>query len=455
MNADQQIVIPLTPAEKTPVPGLDNMFGLSLTAAQVRLWGARSALSLVDQGFTSLAGFAVNLLLARWLASNLYGAFAVAFAAFLFVSGFHNVLLLEPLSVIGPARYPGRLHDYFRAQLIVHTVLVGILSAVTLIGGLIFWRLAPGSPLVGSVFGSALALSFLLLLWLARRMCYVVQKPGIAVAGSVAYLLLMLGGLLILWRVGKIGPFNAFLLMGAASLLATGILFRRLGIGFTGALSKGSISWRAVLRENWTYGRWLVGSTVLWSIATQAQMFLVAAILGLGASGILRAMQLPSLVMSQVNTATALLVLPALSYDFGRGSLPRLRQKAFLTNLGLGSVAGCFALALLALAGPAERFLFGGKYAQYAWLIPVLALAPAVTALSVGYSMALRAAQKTHLDLVANGVAAPVGLLSAIAFMHWWGLAGAAASMVTSLTAYTFVYGLSYRRWLARMCGTE
>lgn len=447
MTADQQIVMPVTePAEKTPVLGHDKMFGLSLTAAQVRLWGARSALSLVDQGFTSLAGFAVNLLLARWLTPNLYGAFAVAFAAFLFVSGFHNVLLLEPLSVIGPARYPGRLHDYFRAQLIVHTVLVGFLSAVTLIGGLIFWRLAPGSPLVGSVMGSALALSFLLLLWLARRMCYVVQKPGIAVAGSVAYLLLVLGGLLILWRGGKIGPFNAFLLMGAASLLATGILFRRLGTGFTGALSKSSISWRAVLRENWTYGRWLVGSTVLWSIATQAQMFLVAAILGLGASGILRAMQLPSLVLTQANTAMGLLVLPALSYEFGFNRLERMRHKALLATLGLSVTAAVFVLALAFFAPHIERLLFGGKYALYAWLIPILALAPAVMAPAVGCSMALRAAGRTHFDLVANSVAAPVGLVSAIVFMRWWGLAGAAVSLVAGFSVYTVVYALCYRR---------
>jgi O-antigen/teichoic acid export membrane protein len=280
------------------------------------------------------------------------------------------------------------------------------------------------------------------------------QRPEVAVAGSAAYLLLIVAGLAALRYWGKVGPFSAFLLMGGGSLLASCILAGRLGFQVTGGAGGERISWRAVLRENWMYGRWLVGSTVLWSVATQAQVFLVAAFLGLGAAGILRAMQLPSLVMTQINTAAGLLVLPALSYDFGRGCLQRLRQKTFLINLGLGGVAGCFALALLVLAPPTERLLFGGKYAQYAWLIPVLALAPAVNAFSVGYSMTLRAVRKPHFDLVANGIAAPVGLLSAIAFMHWWGLAGAAASMVTSLGAYAFVYGLSYRRSIARMCGT-
>src|SRR5579863_9326868 len=72
---------------------------LVFTSANLRIWGKKSVLTLVDQGFTSGAGFGVNVLLARWVSAEIYGAFAVAFAGFLFVSGFQNVLSLEPLSV--------------------------------------------------------------------------------------------------------------------------------------------------------------------------------------------------------------------------------------------------------------------------------------------------------------------------------------------------------------------
>ena len=143
---------------------------LRLSSERLQAWGWLSMLSLVDQGLTSGASFGVNLLLARWMAPNVYGAFAVAFAGFLFVSGFHNVLLLEPMSVMGPSRHARRLPAYFRAQIVVHVILVGALSGVFLASGLILWRFAPGSALVGSVLGGGLALPFLLLAWLARRM---------------------------------------------------------------------------------------------------------------------------------------------------------------------------------------------------------------------------------------------------------------------------------------------
>jgi O-antigen/teichoic acid export membrane protein len=412
----------------------------------LRAWGLKSALTLADQGLTSVAGFGVNLMLARWLAPDLYGGFAVAFAAFLFISGFHNVLLLEPLSVMGPSRYADRLPAYFRAQLAVHAVLVGVLSLVGLLGGLILWRVTPHSPLVSAMFGSAMVLSLLLLLWLARRMCYVMQRPGVAVVGSAAYLLLIVAGLAALRYWDKVSPFSAFLLMGGGSLLTTCILVGRLGLQAGGSAGGEGISWRAVLRENWTYGRWLVGSTVLWSITSQTQTFLVAALLGLGAAGILRAMQLPSLVMMQIVMATGLLIIHAFSYDFGRGRIKELRRKAGLVSLGIGGVALAYAVLLMIGSTPLEHILFNGKYAGYAWLMPLLALIPAANGFSIGYSMALRASQKPHFDLIANGVAAPVGLVSGIAFMHWWGLGGAAASMVLGFAVQGIIILLCFRR---------
>ncbi|HEX8871978.1 MAG TPA: WecB/TagA/CpsF family glycosyltransferase, partial [Candidatus Acidoferrum sp.] len=120
--------------------------------------------------------------------------FAVAFAGFLFVSGFHNVLLLEPMSVMGPSRYAGNLPAYFRAQIVVHMLLVGALSAALLLAGAVLWRVVPGNPLAGAVVGGGLALPFLLLAWLARRMCYVVQRPALAMEGSAVYVGLVLVG---------------------------------------------------------------------------------------------------------------------------------------------------------------------------------------------------------------------------------------------------------------------
>src|SRR5579885_3264632 len=409
------------------------------TAERLRRWGTRSMLSLMDQGLISVAGFGLNVFLARWLRAEAYGAFAVAFAGFLFVSGFHNVLLLEPLTVLGPAQHSRRLPEYFREQAAIHALLVGSLSVLTLTVGIGLWRVNPQNWLGGAVVGSALALPFLLLLWLVRRMCYVLQRPSSAVLGSSLYAGYVFCGLFVLHALHRISPLSAFLVMGSGSLLAAWALWRVLGLERRSDAERERHSLQRTWRENWRYGRWLVGSTALSSAANQTQMFVVAGALGLSAAGVLRAMQVPALMLMQVLAATGLLILPAFSYDVGKGMEVRMWQKAKLVSWALLIGMATLSLLLLPISGTAEHLLYGGKYAAYSWLMALLALVPAAIGASLGHAMALRASQQPRFDLVANAIAAPVGVVSAFLLTRWLGLAGAAASLTFSYTTYSLV----------------
>ncbi len=420
------------------------------TRDRVRAWGTKSALSLVDQALTSAASFGVNVLLARWMSATQYGAFAVAFAGYLFLSGFYSALLLEPLIVIGPARHSANLRPYFRAQLRVHYLLVWPLAGLALAAAAILSRSAPHNPLVGALIGGGLALPLLLLLWLARRMCYVLQRPWTAVIGSGLYFTLSIGGLSALRYIGLVNPLTGYLILGLGSLLGAIVILRLLVFTGGGSHDGPSTSLRLVLIEDWTYGRWLVGSTILYALSTFSQTFFVAGAMGLSAAGILRAMQIPSLVMTQTIAAAGLLVLPALSYDFGRGLKILMRRKAVFVSLALGLAALCFTLCLGLGDTRIERLLYNGKYAEYARLIPILALIPTFNGLSMGYSMALRASQAPYFDLISNAIAAPVAIFSTIFFIRWWGLLGASASMVLSFGIMNLVIWIFFLRFVDR-----
>jgi O-antigen/teichoic acid export membrane protein len=386
----------------------------------------------------------LSFLLARWLSSEVYGAFAVAFATLLFLSGFHNVLLLEPMSVMGPARYSDRTSAYFAAQLKIHKRLGALLASALLLIALLMKLLGANLELVTATAASAFALPFFLVLWLVRRMAYMVQRPSVAGWASAGYFLLTLFGLLVLHRRNVLSPATAFLLMGSAGLLSAALPLRQLGL--LEAKADIECSWKAVAQENWNYGRWLIASTALFSVAAQIQTYLAAGLLGLGAAGIFRAMQVPSLVMTQIVTAVGLLLLPSMSYEFGLGEFARLRRKAVLASAIVTLLAVGYAALLWLFAGPVEHLLYGGKYSPYVRLIPILGLVPVCTGLANGFSMALRASQKPHFDLVANAISAPVGLITAAAFIRLWGLKGAAFSLVAGFAAYAAVFCWSFQR---------
>lgn len=435
--------MPIATSSLGPVdPGSPNPRELGLFLApsrEVRIWGIRSAASLIDQAFTSGVGLAASILLARWMSPAAYGAFAVAFAAYLFLTVFHNALLLEPTSVIGPARHSQELVPYFRAQLRVHGILVWPLTGMALIAAAMFWRTAPASPLSGALAGGGLALPLLLLLWLARRMCYVLQEPSIAVIGSAVYFGLSLTALIALHFANRVTPANSFLALGVTSLLGAGVIFRQAGLGRSPAKAQPAVSWRQVLLENWRYGRWLVCSALFYAVATSTPTFFVAGALSLDSAGALRAMQIPSLVMTQIIASIGLLVLPELSYDFGSGRLAALRRKAIFVGIGLGVTALLFTLLLALTDASIEHILFGGKYAHFAPMIALLALIPVANGFGTGYSMALRACQKPHYDLISNAVAAVVSIVSTVVLVRRFGVFGAAIGLVLSFAAMNAV----------------
>ncbi len=418
----------------------------TITLTRSRRWAARGGLAILDQALFSGTTFVVNLALARWLDPAAYGAFAVAFGVFLFVAGFHNAVLLEPLSVLGPAEFADRLPSYFSALRKIHFAIAAILSIALLVAAGFFFWISPGGSLGPTLVATALACPLVLFLWLVRRFLYVLRSPAGALLGSGSYLVFTVGALVVIHRLNLVSPTTGFLALGAASagagacLLALPLLRRPRVPNLEQRLP-------ALFGDHWRYGKWIVGSAVLSPVAAQAQTFFSAGLIGLGATGALRAMQTPMLLIAQSITAISTLGLPALSFDFGRRDLASLRRKGAILTVSLTAGALAYECALLLLNAPIERLLYGGKFAKDAWLIPLLGLVPIFVGLSAGYSLVLRAIQKPKFHLIATAGSVPVALVSAVLFTYRWGIAGAAASLVVTSAASATLSWYFYREW--------
>lgn len=159
----------------------------------VILWAKRGGLTVLDQGLFSGANFLVFILLARWLVPEEYGAFVVAYSIFLFFAVFHTAVLTEPMMVLGVGRYSGNLPMYLGFLLYGHMAISAFIALLLALGAFMTARL--GSAAMSQALGGlAIAAPFLLLLWLARRACYVKSREGWSVVGSAANLVIVLGG---------------------------------------------------------------------------------------------------------------------------------------------------------------------------------------------------------------------------------------------------------------------
>ena len=124
------------------------------------------AASIADQGVASSTNFVLNILLARWLLPREYGAYSVCWSILLILAGFHNALILEPMTVVGPAEYRDNLDAYLRATRRLNWPVVFALGLVALLIGLVYQQQTVRAALV---IMSACLPGYLLLLMVRRR----------------------------------------------------------------------------------------------------------------------------------------------------------------------------------------------------------------------------------------------------------------------------------------------
>jgi O-antigen/teichoic acid export membrane protein len=423
-----------------------NGFLSKLDFGRLRSWGMRGGMAILDQGSYSGSNFILNILLARWLTQGDYGAFSVAFTVVLFLSGFHNAIQLEPMSVIGPSHYPGELDEYLYVQIrlnFIITIPVALLFALA--GKALLWGGVVDNYLSQVLVTAGLALPFILFLWVVRRSFYVRQQPNGALFSSALYAILLMGGLFVAHYLGMESSMTGFGLMGAASLLSgfvTLLWWRR-------RLSRGGAFIRLdkVVTSHWHFGKWALAAAALSVAASQIQILLTASLIDLEAAGAYKAMQNFVMPMTQTVSAISILGLPLLSADFGREDLSGLRRKGLIIGFSLAGMAAIYLFILWLFAAPLVQWLYGGKYNDYVWLVVPLGFVPFFTALEITFSLILRSIQKVKIYLI-DGIASGItGIVSSYILIRTWGLAGSAASVVlTASVSAILAYGL-YKKW--------
>ena len=411
-----------------------------LTAQRLHHWFLKGGTAILDQGIFSSANFILNLLLARWLDASSYGVFAVTFAVYLFFTGFHNAMILEPISVLGPANYKENLNEYLHSQYRIHFLLTLPLGLLMALSG---WLV---SNFINKVLGQTIVsigivLPFLLLIWLSRRVSYLLGREGDALLASAVYMLSLVLGMFALRRTGYDDLPFWYLLIGGASFLGTLVsqraLYHQIKV----------FPLRALISEQWRFGRWIVLATIFYFLGSQIQIFVIASLLGFDSAGAFRAVQNLTLPVLQVFAAISTLIFPSIAFEFGRSKFTSMRRRALQVTVGLAVVALAYELFLLFGKEWIDLVLYDGKYAAHVALIPIIGIAPLLNAFVSGFSLLLRAIQKPVFYVIDKILAAAVGYLSAVIFVKLWDVTGAVFSLI-SIEIFTLIlYWILYLKW--------
>ncbi|HUY99044.1 MAG TPA: oligosaccharide flippase family protein [Thermomicrobiaceae bacterium] len=407
--------------------------GRLLSLVRNNVWG------LVDHGLISATNFVTMLLLARGLGEAAFGTFTLVYTLLLFANSFQDALVNQPHNVIGPTRHGDDYTSFTASTGVGQLLLAAVATALALLSAGVARALGSGvAPLFVALAASVFAWQLQEFL---RRVLYTEGRLGAAFVNDIIAYGFQAVGIAAFWRLHRLTGVSALYILAVTSL--AGAL---LGSWQVRRSLRGRFD-RAILAENWRFGRWLGGGEVGRWFSAEAYLYLSAALLGAAAAGILKAAQ----VLFGPLRILMLFLYTVLPTRFSR-ALAERGEEALQSQLRLAfavvvPVAGVYCALMAVFAGPILRLAYGAEYAGSAHILVLYAAFICFGHLGQLLGTALKARQISRPifigQLGAGLLSIPTGWLLIEAF----GLPGAVLSMILTSLIVLAVY------WRAQALG--
>jgi O-antigen/teichoic acid export membrane protein len=334
----------------------------------------------------------MNLLLARWLSLEQYGAFAVAYSGFLLFLMLYGACVYEPLIVFGSGRHAERFQEYFGLLARGNILVLAGFSCLMFASSFLLRRFLP-SGVEADFKALSLAAPFVLVTLLGRGGFYARMKAGQAAWGGAVYFVALIAAITVLRWDDRLSGSTAFLSMGLAGLASNVFLLYR--IGFTWRATPGTLRMKQVWADHWGYGRWALASALVAWFPQNIYYALLPAKTGLEGAAALRALTNLINPVLQTLAALAAVLIPALVRHHQQGGIIKMRStmRTLTVLLIPGSVV--YLLALWLGRSLLFQLLYAGKYQEYkTWPLLLTGLVPITVTAAIIVGSALRALEK-------------------------------------------------------------
>lgn len=404
--------------------------------------------AIADQGLFAGSNFLINIILARFMLPEEYGAFATAYAIFLLMGSVYTAVIIEPMLVFGSGKYAERWKRYLGVMLYAHWWLSIILSVILISVAYVFQQ--QGSTIMGAaMLGLCIAQPLILMNWTLRRAFYVNSQPQLAASGGAVYLVLMLAGTFGVSWLGILSSFTALIVIAIASLV-TSVWFMFLLNPIQLSKLDDDMSLIQVFKDHMNYGKWSAPTMILTWIPSNIYYTVLPLVVGLAGSGALKASMNLIMPILHTNTAISVLLAPSFVRALKFGGKARLQQR---TNFGLlvfSVTCGIYWCILMLYGRQFIDFIGNGQYTDTVnfGILFLMGLIPLTNGISEIISGSLRAIGKLNYIFWSHVVSGIVTLVVGISLLFVWGLTGAYIGLFLASAVAAFGAYILYQRGL-------
>ena len=400
---------------------------------------AQFSWALPDQMLISATNFITIILLARILSQSALGTFWLVYSVLLFLNSVQCGIFTQPHNILGATRQGEEYRRYTTSTGFGQVLFAGLAAGLAVLAWLIAYAMQfEWASLL-------LALAPAIVAWqiqeYTRRVLYTEGR----IAGAFATDLLTYGGqiaiIILLWKRQELTGASALGAVAAAA--AVGGL---LGLWLIRNSLCRHID-RAVLVENWHFGKWVVGGDIVGNwLSAQLLIYIAAGMLGAAAAGIIRAVQTvfgPARILSEMLYN----ILPIrFSRAFSSRGRDALHSQLVMAHLVAVPMLGAFCLLVAIFAEPILQLLYGDKYAGNGSVLALYGLSAFLSYLTVLIASGLRARRMTRDvfrgQFLASIISVPAGWL-----LIWlFGVHGAPLGMLVTFSIMAASFWFFYLR---------
>jgi O-antigen/teichoic acid export membrane protein len=373
----------------------------------------------VDQAVISAANFSASVLLAALVSPTELGVYAIGFLAIYFVRAIQNGIIIQPLNTYGAAKSD----EDFRAYFSVIALQQVILSLITALAAVILgWVLIQtGNDVLGP---TIFVLWFSFFTWqiqeLLRRVFYTRGEVQKAMWISICVNVIRLGFIIILASLEVINGLTGLHAIGWGSL---GGIF--LGLW----LAKGYISFQfqslcSICRENWRFGRWILGASLADWMVVDLYPILMAGMISFAATGVYQALNNLVAPIHVLLRAVDTYATPVLAKTYDQAGLAKVNKHLKLIYLLCAIPAVGLLVIVLLFAPQLLTLLRGDTYLPYTDAMTIMVIFYLFLFINRPLQMAFRAVRQGKQIFWANIVAAISMLVGGYWLIDRWGIYG-------------------------------
>ncbi len=394
--------------------------------------------AIIDQALVSLTSFIAAALVARYLGAIGLGVFTVGTATLYGVGSLVNSLVLEPAGVIGPRDHDDEMPGY-AGGLLVATVLLGGVAAV---GGLLLVQ--HGAADVARTVGLGLLVAPPVFAgWATRRIAYIAERQGVALAGTFVYSAVVISSLLLLEGSGRMTAGLAIASLGVGGAIQAFVMTYLLRLDFSWVNRKGG-KWPTV-RNHWKFGRWLLaGEGSAW-IVNYGLAAVSALFISLAAAGAFRAGQVLLRPYGVLFVGISVAYIPIVTRVLGEHETDGMHRYVRVIGWALTFVSVAFAAVLTVTGDRIMGLAFGPEFVQYGWLAAGLSIGSIPHAWISAYTIGLKAMDQPRDAFISQAAGAIVALALSALLGPIIGLVGFVMAFVLANSVRWYVAWRQYR----------